>query len=101
MTKIEVISKLGKRIRVTESYWNFIVTVKHTYMRGKENEVKETLKDPDEIKRSTKDPTVYLYYKRQGNIFVCVVCKHLNDEGYVVTTYLTDKMKIGEVVWKR
>ena len=47
-------------------------------MRGGEKEVIETLKGPDFIRRSKKDGDVYLYYRKSGDEFVCVVCKHLN-----------------------
>ncbi len=54
----EVISSLGKKIRVTKSYWNFIITVKHPMMAGKEELVKDALINADEIRRSSKDKDV-------------------------------------------
>lgn len=59
----EVSSKLGKKISVTQERWRLIIEVKHLEMRGKEKEVKDTLKDSDEIRISKKDKAVYLYYK--------------------------------------
>ncbi|MEQ1574028.1 MAG: hypothetical protein ABMA15_24155 [Vicinamibacterales bacterium] len=50
------------------------------------------------IRRSTKDPAVYLYYRQEDGRFCCVVAKHLNGDGFIVTAYLTDKIKAGEVV---
>ena len=78
-----------------------IVNVKHQYMKGKEGLVKFTLEDPDEVKRSQSDLRVYLYYKRSDKYFLCAVVKHLNNEGFVITAYLTDKIKEGETIWQK
>jgi len=43
-------------------------------MEGKEREVMETLKHPEEIRKSRRDPNTY---------------------------YITDKKKEGELVWKK
>ena len=94
----EVISSLGKRIRVTKSYWDFIITVKHPMMAGKEMLVKDALMTADEVRRSNKDRSVFIYYKHLKGRFIAVVCKHLNGEGYIITTYITDRIKIGEIV---
>ena len=32
-------------------------------------------------------------------IIYCVVAKRLDDEGYIVTVYVTDSIKEGEHVW--
>jgi len=84
------------------SYWKRIVTMKHPVMQGHEEDVRRTLENPEEIRRSRKDPTVYLFYReeRPGR-WICVVAKRLNDEGFVVTTYPTDKIKEGERIWNR
>ena len=97
----EVETPLKRRIRITKEYWELIITFKHPNMRGRENEVIETLKDPDFIRRGKKDKDVYLYYRKSGNRFVCVVCKHLNGEGFIITTYITDRVKEGEEIWRR
>lgn len=97
----QVKSRLGVKIRVTTSYWNFIIESKHPVMNGKETLVKNTLKRPDLIKRSTKDRSVCLYYKSYRKDFAVVVCKHLNGSGYIITTYITDRIKIGEQIWKK
>jgi hypothetical protein len=94
-------SKLGVKIRTTVDYWNFIVTSKHQTMAGKEGRVKQTLKEPDEIRRSRQDSKVFLYNKKIGKYYTVVVCKHLNGDGYIITTYNADKIKAGEIIWKR
>jgi hypothetical protein len=96
--KFVVTSSLGKRITASVAYWQKIVETKHPIMRNREELVKQTLTSPESIRRSKKDLAVYLYYRRHEGRFCCVVAKHLNGEGFVVTTYLTDKIKAGEVV---
>ena len=92
----EVISSLGKKIRVTRNYWNKIIETKHRIMKGKENIIKATLQNPEQVRRSRKDLSVYLYYKKIGDNYNCVVAKHLNGDGFIVTAYMTDRIKAGE-----
>ena len=79
----EVVSKLGRRIRVTKRYWNYIVSVKHPSVRGLERFAMEALRNPVEVRRSARDPAVFTYYGLAGDKYICVVAKHLNSEGYV------------------
>ncbi len=97
----EVTTVLNKKIRVTVSHWNKIISFKHPVMKDKENWVKKTLMDPFEVRVSKSDPNVYLYYSLEGNYYCSVVVKHLNSEGFIVTAYITDKVKEGIVVWKK
>ena len=92
----EVVSSLGKKIRVTKDYWNKIIETKHRIIKGKEDFVKATLHKPEEIRRSKKDSNVYLYYKSIDKDYICVVAKHLNGEGFIITAYITDRIKLGE-----
>ena len=96
--KFEVTSSLGKRITISSEYWQKIVETKHPIMRDREALVKQTLTSPDQVRRSRKDPAVHLYYRSDEGRFCCVVARHLNGDGFIVTTYLTDKIKAGEVV---
>ena len=98
----EVMTPLGFRVRVTKTYWHIITENKHPVMRGREGDVKETLRNPTEIRVSKKDPHVYLFYKpeRLGR-WVCAVAKRLNGEGFLITTYPTDAIKEGRRVWPR
>lgn len=95
----EVISRLNKRIRITENHWNFIVHHKHLEIAGMESEVQESLINPDIVRVSQDDEDVLLYYKKIQKLFVCVVCRHLNGDGFVITCYLTDKIKEGKNIW--
>ncbi|MFH1247516.1 MAG: DUF4258 domain-containing protein [Candidatus Micrarchaeota archaeon] len=99
--KFTVICKLGKQIKTTYSHWEKIITVKHPIVKDKEKEVEKTLTDPIEIRVSKTDNQVYLYYcDFEGNFFA-VVSKHLNDDGYIITCYITDWIKEGRIIWKK
>ena len=95
-----MVTPLHVRIRITDELWNYIVTIKHPSVRNKINDILQILSNPAEIRRSKRDRDVYLYYGK-NDLFICAVCKHLDGEGFLITAYLTDKIKIGEVVWKK
>ena len=95
----EVETPLGVKIRTTKDYWKKIVTIKHPIIAKYENQVKESLKKPTEIRKSKQDPSVHLYYKDIGNIYVCTVCDHVdNKSGYIITAYLTKRIREGEKI---
>lgn len=88
------------RVRVTRSYWQWIVTVKHPVMAGRELDVRDALQTPDEVRRSRRDPSVYLFYKAERrHRWVCAVAKRLNHQGFLITTYPTEAIKEGVRVW--
>lgn len=66
-------------------------------MAGREQAVKETLENPNEIRRSRSDAAVYLCYgsERAGR-WVCAVAKRIDGEGFLITAYPTDAIKEGE-----
>jgi hypothetical protein len=97
----EVTTILGKRIRTAKEYWEKLVTNEHPRMLGREKEVQEALEKPDEVRRSRVDPDVCLYYKRKRAHHICIVVRHLDDEGFLITAYFTEAVKIGEVIWKK
>ena len=98
----EVATPLGFHVRVTKSYWELIVTVKHPVMQGREADVQQTLRGPDQIRQSRGDSSVYLFYRteRPGR-WICAVAKRLNEEGFLITTYPIDAIKEGEQIWSR
>ena len=97
----EVQSNLNKLIRTTKSHWDLITLVNHPIIRGKESLVKECIQDPEEIRLSQDDESVYLYYKQWGQYYLCIVVRHLNGDGYIITSYITNRIKEGKKVWKR
>lgn len=98
----EALTPLGFRVRVTKTYWQVITEIKHPIMQGREDGVKEALRNPSEVRVSKKDPRVYLFYRPEGlERWVCAVVKRLNGEGFLITTYPTDAVKEGRRVWPR
>jgi len=98
----EVITPLDFTIRVTASYWDLIVTIKHPVMAGHESSVKKTLESPEQIRVSRSDPEVFLFYKIQSpGRLICAVAKKLDGEGFLVTAYPTDAIKEGEYIWPK
>ena len=96
----EILTPLGVQVRTTPSYWSRIITLKHPVMAGQEKSVKLALSSPTEIRRSRSDLAVYLYYRYESPYFICVVARHLNGNGFIITAYRTNKIKRGELVWK-
>jgi len=98
----EVRTPFGFRVRVTLSYWELIVTIKHPVMYGREADVQNVLRNPDEIRRSRSDPAVYLFYRMEyPGRWICAVAKRLDSEGFLITAYPTDAIKEGERTWSR
>lgn len=94
----QVVSNLGKLTFTTKGYWNIIVSVKHPAVKGKEDKVKETLVNPDYIRQSSNEKKIYLFYKKYGTSYLCVVARHLNGSGFIVTAYLTSNIKEGKQI---
>ena len=96
--KFVVPTPVGFRVRTTESYWSLLL-MKHPEIAGRERDVQETLLRPDRVYRSRHDGRVHLFYRRDGVYHLCVVAKRLDEEGFIVTVYVTDSIKEGEQVW--
>lgn len=98
----EVMTPLGFRVRVTRGYWDLIVNVKHPVMAGREEDVKNALESPDEIRQSKSDKNVYLFYKTEHEKrWICAVSRQTGDTGFLITTYPTDAIKEGERIWHK
>jgi len=61
----EIKTPLDVRVRTTKGYWNYIVSIKHTVMKRKEEIVKITLSQPDEIRRSKFDEVSFCIIRRK------------------------------------
>lgn len=96
----DVSTPLGFSARVTRSFWELIVTIKHPVMAGREEDVKQTLRNPDEVRQSKSDDQVLLFYRAERDKrWVCAVIRRLNGEGFLITTYPTDAIKEGVQIW--
>jgi hypothetical protein len=98
----DVPTPLSFHVRATRSYWDYIVTIKHPIMAGREQDVQDTLQNPDEVRVSRSDSQVYLFYKSEGaSRWLCAVAKRLNGEGFLITVYRTDAIKEGTKIWPK
>jgi hypothetical protein len=97
----DVLTPIGFTVRCTRQYWKFIVTHKHPILAGREEEVKSALQEPSEIRRSRKDPAVYLFYREVASRWICAVARRDEDSGFLITAYPTDTIKAGEATWTR
>jgi hypothetical protein len=92
----------GRAIRLTEERWGHVS--EHPEMAGMRQAVEETLRAPEVVVESMSDPTARLYYRFYhrtlvGGKHLCVVVKFAAEEAFVVTAYLTDRVKKGRVLW--
>lgn len=97
----EAVTPIGITITTTSSYGQKIVTFKHPSMKGRVNEVKEALSSPEQIRISKKDPQILLCYRKHNLYYTCVVVKVTNSKGFIVTAYMTDKIKEGKLKWQK
>ena len=98
----EVLTPLGFRVRVTRERWNLITTVKHPVMAGREDVVRATLENPEQIRQSRSDSKVLLFYRAErSSRWVCAVATRAADQGFLITAYPTDAIKEGTQVWPK
>jgi len=92
----------GLAIRFTDERRGHIL--EHPEMAEMEPAIEETLRDPERVVQSLSDPVVQLYYRFYfrtvvGGKFLCVVVKMGEAGAFLLTAYLTDRMKKGERLW--
>jgi len=97
----DVVTPLGFSVRCTRAYWDHVLLEKHPVLRGHEGDVRAALADPDEVRRSRRDPAVLLFYRGGVPRWTCAITKVEGNRGFLVTAYPTDTIKIGETVWTR
>jgi len=97
----EASTPLGFTVSVMAEQLKKIVTFKHPIISGRERDIRKTLENPEEGRRSRKDPSAYLFYRAERpKRWLCAVAKKLEEEGFLITAYVTDAIKIGESVWR-
>jgi hypothetical protein len=93
----------GREIRLTDERLRHIF--EHREMAGMESALKQTLREPEIVRRSRTDNTAMLNYRRYsgtrfGDKWLCVIVKYTEDP-FVLTAYLTDAVKQGEELWRK
>ncbi len=97
----EARTALGFSVRCTRKYWEFIVRYKHPSLAGREEEIRRVLEDPDEVRRSRRDPEVLLFYRGVKSRWLCAVARREDKHGFLIAAYPTEAIKAGETLWTR
>ncbi|CCI16428.1 MAG: hypothetical protein ACK4YL_19525 [Microcystis sp.] len=101
MSKFEILTPLNFTVRTSEEYWQKLI-VKHPDIADLEAEVRQALNSPDEIRRSSRDPNLLLFYLTlKEKRWVVAVARRLNGDGFLITAYQTDAIKEGETLWRK
>jgi len=101
MSKFEILTPLNFTVRTSEEYWQKLI-VKHPDIADLEAEVRQALSSPDEIRRSSRDPNLLLFYLTlKEKRWVVAVARRLNGNGFLITAYQTDAIKEGETLWHK
>jgi len=92
----------GRPIRLSNERLAHIL--EHPEMQGLQAEIATTLRKPEAVIQSLSDPHVRRFYRYHrgtlvGHKYVCVVVKLAASDAFVVTAYLTDKIKRGVPLW--
>jgi hypothetical protein len=92
----------GRAIRLTDERRDHIL--EHPETSALQGSIGATLRGPEAVVQSLSDPEVRLYYRHYagtfvGDKFLCVVVKVTEADAFVVTAYLTDRMKKGRRIW--
>ncbi len=100
----EVISKLSKKIALTANGYEH-VSERHPEVSGEVEKMRNTLVNPQVIRKSTYEDKVWLFYRLFDKTpvsrkYLMVGVRLFNNEGIVITSYFTDKIKMGDEIWQ-
>ncbi len=78
--------------------------LRHPEMVALDDDIANALAAPDSVVESASDSATQLYYRYVastpvGPKYLCVVVKALANDSFVITAYLTDKVKKGRLLW--
>ena len=101
MSKFEILTPPGFRVRTSEEYWQKLI-VKHPDIAELEAEVIQAWTNPEEIRQSRRDSNIVLFYLTlKEKRWVVAVARRLNGDGFLITAYQTDAIKEGDLIWHR
>jgi hypothetical protein len=94
----------GMPVRLSEERLGHILD--HPEMVELERAVEATLAQPETVVESLSDPQAQLYYRfhpgtRVGDRYRCVIVKVHGEDRFILTAYLTDKIKRGVRIWPK
>ncbi len=81
-----------------------VILDKHPESKQFIKRVGEMLSAPDQVRKSTTDPRVRLYYRFYPDVLkgklIAIVVKRV-DRNFISTIYATDRIKEGEIIWQK
>lgn len=94
----------GRAVRLTDERIRHIL--EHPEMGAMAGAMGETLLRPEKVTLSQSDPDARLYYRFYpdtpvGEKYLCVIVKQSPQDAFVLTAYLTDTVKRGELLWPK
>jgi hypothetical protein len=99
---MEFIDCFNRRIELSDVRWIHIIET-HPEIKEFIKELEGVLIEPELIKRSVYNENVVLFYKHYKHIYLgkymCVIVRL--DEKSIITAYITDRIKSGDVIWKK
>jgi len=100
----EVKSYDGKRIRLTQVQWLHTVFF-HPEVEGEQDKIKHVLKEPEVVvEGATVDTRICYRMFRATPVsrkYLAVLVKVLDGEGFIMTSYFTERVRRGKVLWKK
>ena len=99
----ELYDKFGNSIKLPDKRWKHIVS-QHPEIEPYKDKLPDVLKNPNIVKRSKKSTDTFLYYRYYKNIYngkYLLVVARTKDTPLLLTYYITDRIKKGELIWKK
>jgi hypothetical protein len=95
----------GRKIRLTAERQHHILGT-HPEMAEWISKIGDVLTQPERVVQSRSDLEVELFYvwqaqTRVGEKYLCVVVVVKEDDTFVLTSYLTDTIKKGQILWPK
>jgi len=102
-TLFEVRAYDSRRIRLTQVQLLHMVFF-HPEVENEQAKIRKTLENPEiVVEGATKDTRIcYRFFKRTPvtSKYLAVAVKVLNQEGFIMTAYFTERVRRGKVLWK-
>ena len=94
----------GNSLRLTDERVNHIL--EHPEMINEMDKITDTLTAPDYVIQSKSDNNVILFnkfyiMKQFGGKFLCVVVKYLENDAFIVTSYISKNLPKGDILWQK
>lgn len=104
MPIFEVKAYNNKKIRLTDVQQTHILFF-HPEVEAEQEKMKDVLKNPEIVIEGATEDTRICYkfypYTSVASKYLAVVIKVLDGEGFIVTSYFTEKVRRGKILWRK